>query len=176
MVEVARSIRLLAMDVDGVLTSGDIVYSDAGAEIKVFNIQDGLGISAARYAGLMTAIITGRMSPAVERRAGELGVTYVRQGCRDKGAVLRQLLAETGLRREEVAFIGDDINDILAFRECGWRVAVSNASRDLKALADHITERRGGHGAVREVIELILESQGKWTPAVDDFLRDLEQS
>ena len=176
MTEAMRSIRLLAMDVDGVLTKGDIIYSDAGAEIKVFNIQDGLGISAAHHAGLMTAVITGRMSPAVQRRASELGVTHVRQGCRDKGAAIRQLLAETGLRREEAAFIGDDINDIPAFRECGWKVAVSNASRDLKALADYVTERQGGDGAVREVIELILESQGKWTPAVDEFLRDLEQS
>ncbi|HUV05713.1 MAG TPA: HAD hydrolase family protein [Armatimonadota bacterium] len=176
MAEAARSIRLLAMDVDGVLTSGDVIYLDAGAEIKVFNIQDGLGISAARHAGLGIAVITGRASQAVERRASELGVIHVRQGCRDKGAALRQLMAETGLRREEVAFIGDDLNDIPAFRECGWKVAVSNASQDLKVLADHVTERQGGHGAVREVIELILQCQGKWTRAVEEYLRDLEQS
>jgi len=176
MMDEARSIRLLAMDADGVLTNGEIIYSDAGEEMKVFSILDGLGIAVARHAGLTTAILTGRTSPAVERRARELGVTYVRQGCSDKGAALRELLAEVDLRRDEAAFIGDDINDLLAFRECGWRIAVSNASEDLKAEADYLTKQRGGQGAVREVIELILESQGKWASAVEEYLRYLEQS
>lgn len=175
MIEKARSIRLLAMDVDGVLTSGEVIYSDAGEETKVFVISDGLGISVAHHAGLMTALVTGRVSPVIERRASELGITHVCQGCRDKGDAMRRLMSELRLRPDEVAFIGDDINDIPAFKEAGWKIAVSNASKDLKAQADHVTERPGGHGAVREVIELILESQGKWAAAVAAYLRYLEQ-
>jgi 3-deoxy-D-manno-octulosonate 8-phosphate phosphatase (KDO 8-P phosphatase) len=174
--EKAKLIRLLAMDVDGVLTNGDIIYSDDGSEIKVFNNLDGQGITIAKQAGLMTAIVTGRASPVVQRRAEELGVTYICQGCRDKGAVLRRLIAENNLRREEVAFIGDDINDLLAFRECGWSIAVKNACADVKRVADHITEREGGHGAVREIIELILKVQGRWTSAVDAYLLSLKQA
>lgn len=174
--EEARSIRLLAMDVDGVLTNGDIIYSNTGEELKVFNVLDGLGIAVARHAGLMTAMVSGRTSPAVERRAEELGITHVYLGCPDKGAAMRELLAKTGLRRDEIAFVGDDVNDIPAFRECGWKIAVSSASRDVKAHADYITQQPGGGGAVREVIELILESQGKWTAAVEEYLRHLEQT
>ena len=174
--ERARSVRVLAMDVDGVLTRGDVVYSDAGTETKVFNIRDGLGISLAHNGGLVTAIVSGRTSAAVEKRARELGVGYLYQGCRDKAAGMRQLCAESGVCREETAFIGDDLNDIPAFAECGWKIAVSSASEDLKARADHVTELPGGHGAVREVIELILKAQGKWTSAVEQYLRRLEQS
>ena len=176
MMEKTLHIRLLAMDVDGVLTRGDVVYSNSGDEHKVFNIQDGCGIAVARHAGLMTAFITGRESPAVERRARELCVDYPITGCRDKGAAIRDLLLRAGLRIEEVAFVGDDINDILAFRECGWKVAVNNACEDLKAQADHITEHRGGNGAVREVIEMILKAQGKWAAAVDAYLKALEEA
>ena len=171
-----QKIRLLAMDVDGVLTNGDIIYSESGDEIKVFNIRDGMGIAVAGYAGLMIAIITGRTSSSVQRRADELGITHVCQGCRDKSMAIRQLIEGLGLSREEVAFVGDDLNDIPAFKEVGWKIAVGNASSDLKELADHITEHKGGRGAIREVIELILRSQGKWEPAVQDYLQRLEQS
>jgi len=176
MMEKAKSIRLLAMDVDGVLTNGDIIYSDDGTELKIFNNLDGQGLAIANFGGLMTAIITGRASPAVQRRAEELGITFVCQGCRDKGAVLRRLMTETGIQREEIAFIGDDLNDLLAFRECGWSVAVKNACADVRHAADHVTQREGGKGAVREVVEIILESQGKWASAVAAFLRHLEQT
>lgn len=174
MLDNARRIRLLAMDVDGVLTAGEIFYSDRGEETKAFNIQDGLGIAVARHAGLMTAIVTGRESPAVERRARELKITYLRQGCRDKSETLRSIIAEAALQPDEVAFIGDDINDIPAFGECGLRIAVQDASQDLKAIADYITERRGGNGAVREAIEFILSTQGKWSEAVEQYLRCLK--
>jgi 3-deoxy-D-manno-octulosonate 8-phosphate phosphatase (KDO 8-P phosphatase) len=176
MLEEVRPIRLLAMDVDGVLTDGSVMYSDSGQELKVFDIHDGLGISVARFADLTTAIITGRKSFAVERRAGELGIAHLCQGCRNKGVALRKLIETAGVTPSETAFIGDDINDLPAFRECGFRIAVANASNDLKAQADHVTERTGGRGAVREVIELILRSQGKWDIAVEEYLRELEQS
>ena len=176
MMEKARSIRLLAMDVDGVLTAGDVIYSDSGEELKILNIHDGLGIVIARHAGLKTAVVTGRVSAAVERRARELGVTDLRMGRRDKGAAVRSLIADAGLQPDQVAFIGDDINDLPAFRECGFRIAVENACNELKAEADYVTRRGGGHGAVREAIELILESQGKWTAAVEAYLQSLEQT
>lgn len=175
-VEQARGIRLLAMDVDGVLTNGDITYTDTGIEIKAFNILDGLGIAVAGKAGLITAIVTGRTCAAIERRALELGVTHLRQGVRDKGAALRELLRDTGLTAANAAFVGDDINDIPAFREVGWKVAVRNASRDIRDMADYVTEREGGRGAAREVVEMILGAQGKWDDAVREFLNALEQS
>ena len=172
----AEQISLLAMDVDGVLTGGEIMYSELGDEIKKFNILDGQGIVIGRHAGLLTAIISGRQSHAVQRRAEELGVTYVCLGCRDKGQALKEIMAKLGLRRERVAFVGDDVVDLPAFDECGFKVAVENASKDLKAQADYITEKPGGQGAIREVIELILESQGKWAKAVEEYIRHLEQT
>jgi 3-deoxy-D-manno-octulosonate 8-phosphate phosphatase (KDO 8-P phosphatase) len=174
--EKALPIRLLAMDVDGVLTGGEVMYSNSGEELKVFNILDGCGIVVARHAGLMTAIITGRESSAVERRAFELRIDYPITGCRDKGAAIRDLFLRAGVHAEEVAFVGDDLNDILAFQECGWKVAVSDACDDLKAQADYITKRRGGDGAVREIIELILKAQGKWADAVDAYLNALKEA
>jgi 3-deoxy-D-manno-octulosonate 8-phosphate phosphatase (KDO 8-P phosphatase) len=170
----ALPIRLLALDVDGVLTSGEIIYAESGDELKLFNILDGCGIAVARHAGLSIAIITGRTSQPVRRRAAELGIEYTLVGCRDKGAAVRDLVARLGISREEVAFVGDDLNDLLAFRECGWKVAVDNACEDVKSEADYVTSRRGGEGAVREIIELILRTQGKWSSAVQDYLKALE--
>ena len=173
--EKAKEISLLAMDVDGVLTGGEIAYTENGDEIKTFNILDGQGIVIGRHAGLLTAIISGRQSHAVQRRAQELGVTYVCLGCRDKSVALKEIIAKLGLRRERVAFVGDDVVDQPAFDECGFKVAVANASKDLKAQADYVTEKPGGQGAIREVIELILESQGKWAKAVEEYIH-LEQT
>ena len=176
MMEKARSIRLLVLDVDGVLTGGDLIYTDTGVEAKVFNIHDGLGIAVARFADLRIGVVTGRVSLAVERRMRELHVDLLRMGCRSKVACLRDLIAECGVRPDEVAYIGDDINDLPAFKECGLRIAVSNACNEVKAEADHVTTRSGGNGAVREAIEMILESQGKWASATDTYLRDLERT
>ncbi|MCL6519319.1 MAG: HAD hydrolase family protein [Armatimonadetes bacterium] len=169
-------IKLLAMDVDGVLTKGDVIYEDDGAEYKVFNIMDGLGITVAGHAGLLTAFVTGRKSGAVARRAKELKVTALCDGCQDKGTAIRNLRSKFNLSADEIAFVGDDINDIPAFRESGLRIAVSNASDDLKAHADIITNCSGGNGAIREVIEMILKAQGKWSSAVECYLRELESA
>ncbi len=174
--EELQSVRMIAMDVDGVLTNGEIVYGAEGDELKAFNILDGCGIAVAREAGLMTAFVTGRASVAVARRAKELGVTSLVAGCRDKGAAILDLATKHGVGPNEIAFIGDDLNDLLAFRQCGCRIAVSNACEDLKAEADHVTAYSGGSGAVREAIEWILKAQGKWADAVADYLRSLEQT
>lgn len=168
-------IKLLAMDVDGVLTSGDITYSSSDEEIKSFNIQDGLGLSIARHAGLVTAIVTGRASHAVQKRAAELGITEVCQKVRYKSYAIKNLIEKYNLAKEEIAYIGDDINDIPAFEEAGARIAVNNASADLKEYADMFTEKSGGNGAVREIIEKILRSQDKWNGAVKKYLSILEQ-
>lgn len=170
------SIQLVAMDVDGVLTDGRIIYSGSGEELKAFDIQDGLGIVVAGLAGLEIGIVTGRVSPAVERRAQELNIPHVYQGCLDKRKAIRSLLAKTGLSREQAAFIGDDINDVPAFEECGFRIAVSTACQEVKAMADYVTRRPGGRGAVREALELILDKQGKWDSAIQQFLRKVEES
>lgn len=168
-------IKLLAMDVDGVLTSGDIIYSSSDEEIKAFNIQDGLGLAVAGLAGLITAIVTGRASHAVQKRASELGITEVCQKVRYKSYAIKKLIEKYAIAKDEIAYIGDDINDIPAFNESGVKIAVNNASADLKKYADIFTEHNGGSGAVREVIELILRTQGKWDDAVADFLSGLEK-
>lgn len=174
--EQLQSVCMIAMDVDGVLTNGEIVYGAEGEELKAFNILDGCGIAVAREAGLMTAFVTGRTSAAVERRASELGVTSLVAGCRDKGAAILDLAKKHGISPKEIAFIGDDLNDLLAFRRCACRIAVNNACDDLKAEADHVTALCGGSGAVREAIEWILKAQGKWADAVAAYLRSLEQT
>jgi 3-deoxy-D-manno-octulosonate 8-phosphate phosphatase (KDO 8-P phosphatase) len=171
-------IRLLAMDVDGVLTDGTITWSvPAGGgepvETKSFHVQDGLAFSVARGTGLGVAWITGRRSAVVERRAQELGVTEVHQGARDKGAVLAAIAARDGLATHEVAFLGDDLNDLPAFQVAGLRIAVGDAAPELVAQADWVAQRPGGRGAAREVVEAILRAQGRWDTAVAQFLSRL---
>jgi 3-deoxy-D-manno-octulosonate 8-phosphate phosphatase (KDO 8-P phosphatase) len=171
-------IRLLAMDVDGVLTDGTILWSapaggEEAFETKGFHVHDGLALSVARGTPLQIAWITGRRSAVVERRAQELGVSEVHQGARDKRAVLEALVARVRLATAEVAFMGDDLNDLPAFQAAGLRIAVGDAAPEVIALADWVAERPGGRGAVREVVETILRAQGRWEDAVAGFLARL---
>jgi 3-deoxy-D-manno-octulosonate 8-phosphate phosphatase (KDO 8-P phosphatase) len=173
-------IRLLAMDVDGVLTDGTITWSaPAGGgeayETKSFHVQDGLAFSVARGTSLQMAWISGRQSAVVERRARELGVVEVHQGARDKQAVLKSILAGSNLAPREVAFLADDLNDLPAFQVAGLRIAVGDAAPELRAIADWVVERPGGRGAVREVVEGILRAQGRWDAAVELFLARLRE-
>lgn len=167
----AKKISLLILDVDGVLTDGQLLFSDQGEAMKVFNTQDGLGISAANQAGLKTAIITGRETEMVRRRGAELNITDVFQGAQDKLQAYHQLLHKYSLQPDQVAYIGDDINDLAVMTRVGLACAVANAVADVKKRAHFITTRQGGQGAVREVIELILRSQGKWETIVNDYLQ-----
>lgn len=153
-------IRLLAMDVDGVLTDGKIIISSSGDEVKQFHVADGMGIFLARKAGLVVAIITGRSSLAVEKRARELGIVDLHQDVSAKGEVLQGIMTKYGLEAHETAYIGDDVNDLPAFAIAGLKIAVANADDQLKQRADFITDRRGGEGAVREVINHILKKKG----------------
>jgi len=166
--EAARRVRLVAMDVDGVLTGGEIIYGPGG-EWKIFSVKDGHGFRLAARGGLKTAIVTGRRSDVVLQRARELGVSAVVQGATHKGRVLDAICGRTGVRPAEVSYIGDDLVDLPAMRRVGFPVAVADAAEEVKAAALWVTGRRGGGGAVREVIELILKAQGKWDAIVQRY-------
>jgi 3-deoxy-D-manno-octulosonate 8-phosphate phosphatase (KDO 8-P phosphatase) len=167
----AQTVRLLAMDVDGVLTDGRIILDAQGRELKCFHVHDGQGITLAHRAGLQTAWLSGRASEAVERRAAELGVSWVYQQAADKVQALQEVLHRTGLAAAEVAYIGDDVGDIPVLRRVGLPMAVANALPEVCACAAWVTRRAGGQGAVREVIELVLHAQGRWPAVVQDYFR-----
>lgn len=166
----ARAVRLLVMDVDGVLTDGRILLDHQGREWKQFHVHDGQGISLARRAGLPIAWISGRASAAVEHRAAELQVSWVYQQVADKVQVLQELLHRTGVAAPAVAYIGDDVGDIPVLRRVGLPIAVANALPEVRACALWVTQRAGGQGAVREVIDRILRAQGQW-PVVESAVR-----
>jgi 3-deoxy-D-manno-octulosonate 8-phosphate phosphatase (KDO 8-P phosphatase) len=155
-----ESIKLLVLDVDGVLTDGTIEYRDDGATSKRFHTADGLGIVLIRLSGVKVAWISGKRSAAVENRAGELFIDRLCQGVRDKRTALMELQAEWGIVAEETAYVGDDWNDLPAFEACGVKIAVANAVRRVKQRADFITTKSGGNGAVREIIDTILHERG----------------
>lgn len=158
--EAARRLRLLALDVDGVLTDGRIVYGNDGEELKAFSIKDGLGIKLAQRAGLQVAIITGRSSGIVARRAAELGIDLVVQGREDKLVALQELCASLGITPGECAYMGDDLPDLAAIRAAGLGLTVSDAAAPVLEAADWVSARAGGEGAVREACELILAARG----------------
>ena len=157
-----RAVKLLVMDVDGVLTDGSIYVTSSGEELKRFNVWDGAGIAALHRAGIKTAIISSRSSRAVDMRARELGVTEVRQGVSGKRAAFEYVLGAQGVKAEEACYVGDDLNDLPAMRMAGVAVAVANARPEVRVAAVIVTEAKGGEGAIRETAEAILKAQGKW--------------
>lgn len=167
----AAHIKLLLMDCDGVLTDGRLWLTEDGDEQKSFNTHDGLGLTLLHRAGLKSGIITGRSSKAVARRAAELGVAFVRQGDSNKIAVFEEVLRTAGVGDNEVAFIGDDLPDIPVMQRSELAVAVADAVEQTRAIAHYVTKAKGGRGAVREVVELILKSQGRWHEVADKYLR-----
>ena len=168
--ELARHIRLLILDVDGVLTDGGLYYDHAGNVTKRFNVQDGLGIKLLQKAGIEVAIITGRKSGVVAARARDLGIEHVHQGVADKRATLAALLERLGVQWSECAFMGDDLIDLPAMTRCGLAIAPANARPVVKEIAHTVTEAGGGRGAVREAAELILEAQGRLAAAFAPYL------
>ncbi|HTY22276.1 MAG TPA: 3-deoxy-8-phosphooctulonate synthase [Desulfomonilaceae bacterium] len=164
--EKLKKIRLMVFDVDGVLTDGKITFGSGGLEIKSFHVRDGHGIKIAKRFGLEVALVTGRTSEVVVRRAEDLGITRVYQGVWDKKPVLAELLDCLNLRPEEVAVVGDDVVDIPLLRRAGVGVAVADAAAEVRMAADYVTKQRGGHGAAREMIEVVLKAQGKWDDAL----------
>lgn len=165
-------IKLLAMDVDGTLTDGAMIFYNE-EQMKVFSVYDGLGIRIAINSGLEIAWVTGNVTAAVSERARTLGIEDVYQGARYKTDALRDVAKRYNLAMAEIAFIGDDLNDLPAFEEAGFCFAVANAVQELRDRADYVTQRKGGHGAVREAIEAILKARGLWESAVSGFLNEL---
>ena len=159
-----KRINLLVLDVDGVLTDGAITYSESGAAVKSFHVHDGLAIKSWQWAGHRCAILSSRESPAVKRRATELGVNEVLQGEEDKATGFAALLGRLRASAEQVCYVGDDLPDLTPMGVCGFPVAVANAVPAVKQLAGYVTRRHGGAGAVAEVIELLLRKQGLWRP------------
>jgi YrbI family 3-deoxy-D-manno-octulosonate 8-phosphate phosphatase len=166
----AQRIELILSDVDGVLTDGSVVFDNQGIETKQFHIRDGLGIKLWRRAGYRFGMITGRSSHIVRMRAAELDVELVRQGVEDKLNVVRGIVTELNLQFEQVCFIGDDLPDLAVIRQVGLGVAVGDGSEDLRRAAHYVTRSHGGRGALRETIELILKTQGRWDALVQKYL------
>ena len=158
----AAGIKLLFLDVDGVLTDGRITLNENGEEVKTFDVKDGLGLKLLMSDGVEVVIVTGRRSRAVAHRARELGIREVYQGISDKSALCKRLIAQKGLKKSEVGSMGDDLPDLAMFRESGLRITVADAAREVREQADFITHKRGGYGAVREVSEWILRCRGQW--------------
>ncbi|HEX8473413.1 MAG TPA: HAD hydrolase family protein [Pyrinomonadaceae bacterium] len=166
----AARIKLLLMDCDGVLTDGRITLLENGDEEKSFHTRDGHGLVLLHRAGLQSGIISGRTSSAVERRARDLGITYLRQGTWDKIKDFDEIIVAAGVREQEVAFVGDDVTDIPLMRRSGFGVAVADASEDTRAHAHYVTRLSGGSGAVREVCEFILKVQGRWKELMKRYI------
>ena len=155
-------IRLLLLDVDGVMTDGRIIFDDRGGETKAFDVKDGHGIKLLQRAGIRVGIITGRQSPVVDRRAVELGIELVYQGAKEKLVPFREILHKTGLDAAAVAYVGDDIVDLPILRRVGFAATVADGHEDVKPYVHYVTQHPGGHGAVREICDLLLKGAGRW--------------
>ncbi len=166
----AKAIKLAIFDVDGVLTDGRLYFLPDGSEFKTFNTLDGQGIKMLIASGVRTAIISGRNTPVVEKRANNLGIQHLYQGREDKLVVLDELLGELGLNYAQVAYLGDDLPDLPVIRRVGLGMAVANAAGFVRQHAHGVTEARGGEGAAREFCELIMRAQGSLDAALNAYL------
>jgi 3-deoxy-D-manno-octulosonate 8-phosphate phosphatase (KDO 8-P phosphatase) len=163
----ARAIRLLVLDVDGILTDGRLLYTAAGDEVKAFHILDGHGLKLGLKVGLSVALVTGRRTDMVARRARELGIGLLFEGVEEKLPVFRELLDRTGLPPFQVAWMGDDLPDLLPMRQAGLAISVPDGAAEVRAVAHYLTRRPAGGGAVREAVELLLKAQGHWQAVVE---------
>ncbi|MBB3143399.1 KdsC family phosphatase [Halomonas organivorans] len=170
LVDRLRHVRLLAMDVDGVLTDGRLYFQSDGGEVKAFHTLDGHGIKLVQRAGIQVALITGRDSPMVSRRAAALGIQHLHQGIEHKLPVLRQLCQRLGLTLAQTAYCGDDMPDVAAIRQAGVGISVPGAPSYIRQQADWVTAREGGFGAVREICDTLLQTQGHWDAVLDTYL------
>jgi 3-deoxy-D-manno-octulosonate 8-phosphate phosphatase (KDO 8-P phosphatase) len=161
-----KKIKLLLLDVDGVLTTGDIVYTDAGEQIKTFNVKDGLGIRMLRAAAIEVGVITGRKSDALRHRCKNLNIDLLFDGVRDKIGTMEALAEKTATTTDRIAFMGDDLVDLAVMRKAGLAVAVADAHPLIRETAHLTTQASGGKGAVRELCEALLHAQGKWDTVV----------
>ena len=169
-------IRCLVLDVDGVLTKGEITYTSSGEELKTFHAKDGMGLAIAHAMGLQTAIITGRTSPIVERRAKELKISYVQMGSHNKSAGLQVVLDTLQVEPQEVAYMGDDLNDLGVMSRVGLAITPQDGVPEIKDIAHYICQANGGEGAVREAVEYILKREGLWEEAVRKYREESYQA
>lgn len=166
----AAKVRLMIFDIDGVMTDGSLLYMADGEAIKTFHVHDGLGIKMLQQSGVPTAIITARQSEIITKRAKDLGITHVMQGVHDKRVGFETLLEKLGLTADQCGFLGDDWIDLPVLTRVGFAASVPNGRAEVQARVHHITEARGGHGAVRELCELIMRAQGKYEAALAPYL------
>jgi 3-deoxy-D-manno-octulosonate 8-phosphate phosphatase (KDO 8-P phosphatase) len=164
-----KNIKLLLLDVDGVLTNGDIVYTDEGGEIKIFNVRDGFGIRMLQKAGVQVGIVTGRSSGALLHRCKNLGISMIYDDVKNKSDILDDVVSKTGLNPQEIAFVGDDLPDIALLKKSGAAIAVADAHETVKAISHFTTRQNGGNGAVREICEWILKAKGMWEEIVQQW-------
>ncbi len=169
LMEKAARIRLLVLDVDGILTDGTIVYDSRGEQIQAFHVHDGLGIKLLQKAGVHVAIISSRGSEALSKRASELGIEHLYQNVTNKVRAYIEVAASLGVTEEETAYMGDDWVDIKMLKIAGLGIVVPNAASPVKDYAQYVTEKPGGHGAVREVCDFILKAQGRWSEFLNEF-------
>ncbi|MFT5131710.1 MAG: 3-deoxy-D-manno-octulosonate 8-phosphate phosphatase (KDO 8-P phosphatase) [Gammaproteobacteria bacterium] len=168
----ASTIELVVFDVDGVLTNGSLILGDKGDEYKVFHVHDGLGLVMLRKAGLKIAVISARSSPIVEERMAALGIDYVYQGQSNKQLAITELMQKLNVKKDQTAFVGDDLIDLPAMSLAGLAIAVADAQPLVLEKADWVTSKVGGHGAVREVCEMILKAQGKLEATYQQYISD----
>jgi 3-deoxy-D-manno-octulosonate 8-phosphate phosphatase (KDO 8-P phosphatase) len=171
--EKLSAVRLIAMDIDGVLTDGTVEIVPGGPEIKRFHVADGLGLQLAMNAGMRIVWISGRASEIVERRAEELGITHLYQKMPNKSVPLAELMGRYTLSTANIAYMGDDLNDLPAFSLAGVKFAPANAVTEIKAVADFVTVNAGGAGAVREMCDAVLKAQGRFNDALTIYLAGL---
>ncbi|MBU1075936.1 MAG: HAD hydrolase family protein [Spirochaetes bacterium] len=165
-----KKIKLILLDVDGVLTDGGLYFDNKGMEYKRFNVADGSGIKMALYTGIQFAIVTGRRSKIVQNRAKELGIKKVYQGILKKVALFNRLKKDFKVSADQIAYIADDVIDLQLLRLVGVKVAVKNACKEIKKISDIMTSRKGGEGAVREFIEYLLKGNNLWEKAMKRYL------
>jgi 3-deoxy-D-manno-octulosonate 8-phosphate phosphatase (KDO 8-P phosphatase) len=169
----AAQIKLLLMDVDGVLTNGKLYHVPGPdgkiVEFKGFDSQDGIALHWCRWHGIQTGVISGRVSAATAERAQQVKMTYVYQGHIEKIPILEEIMANAKLPKEEIAYIGDDFTDIVLMHRVGFAIATGNAREEVKREAHYVTKAVGGEGAVREVVELLLKAQGNWTKILQHY-------
>lgn len=165
-----RVVKMVVFDVDGVLTDGRIIFSNSGEETKLFDVKDGHGIKLLMRSGIGVAIITARSSEVVKKRAGDLGITHVFQGMKDKKTGLDELVKATGIGSGEMAYMGDDIIDLPVLTRVAFSAAVADAVQEVRDRVDFVSTRPGGRGAARELAELVLKAQGKWDEVMKPYL------
>jgi len=170
--EKAAKIKLLILDVDGVMTDGHILINDRGEEIKSFNVKDGQGLKLLTKAGIDVVIISGRRSGAVAHRAEDLGIKEVHQGVDDKETLCKKLIQQKKLKKDQVCCMGDDLPDLPMFNQAGFTIAVADAVVEVREAANLVTKNRGGNGAVREVCEWILKAQQRWPDMISSLKRE----